>query len=259
MNIQQEIEELTLSYFKTIKSEITEENGLYKISIPEKFQNYFETKKIFITFNERISLEQNCELIIPGNKTLFKIINNSINQGPIALKQTNSCDNNFAIRYHFFVNFSGIQQTSKLVNVDIDLKTLEEIDIQDELESGDFSLNQDIISKNVEKSYDIALEILLEETDEIKKQFIENANNSFDNDFQLFCSRYDSEMKELDEAINRKEQSSDNSEEIQKFRFESVKKINDLEKTKDALIGNIDEKHAIEINYEVIATEIIRF
>jgi hypothetical protein len=259
LNIQQEIKELTLSYFKTINSEIIEENGLYKISIPEKFQNYFETTKILMTFDEKIALEYNCELIIPGNKILFKIINNSINQGPIALKQTNSCGDNFAIRYHFFVNFSGIQQTSKLVNVDINLKTLEQINIQDKLVPSDFSLNQEIIFENVEKSYDVALEVLLQETDEMKNQFIENSNIAFDNDFQLFCSRYDSEMKELDEAINRKEQSSDSSDEIQKFRFESVKKINDLEKTKDALIGNIDEKHAIELNYELIVAEIINF
>ena len=256
---KQEIQELTLQYFKTINSEIVQENELYKISIPEKLQNYFERTKILLTFDEKNAKEQNCELIVPGNKTLFKIINNCANQGPIALRQTNSCKNNFAIRYHFFVSFSGIQQTSKLVNVDIDLKTLEQINIQDELEPSDFSLNQEIISENILKSYDNALEILLEETDEMKNQFIENSNRGFDNDFQLFCARYDSEMKELDDAINRKEQSSDSSEEIHKFRFETVKKIDDLEKTKEALIENIDEKHAIEMNYDLIAAEIINF
>ena len=68
MKIQQEIEELTLSYFKTINSEITEENGLYRISIPKKYQNYFERAEILFTFDEKIALEYNCELIIPGNK-----------------------------------------------------------------------------------------------------------------------------------------------------------------------------------------------
>ena len=259
MKIQQEIEELTLSYFKTINSEITEENGLYRISIPKKYQNYFERAEILFTFDENIASQQNCELIIPGNKLLFKIINNCVNQGPITLRQTSSHEGNIAIRYHFFVNFSGIHQSSKLFNVDIDLKTLEHVNIVDKLEPGDFSLNQEIISENVTKSYDRALEILKQESDEMKQEFIKNANTSFDSDFQLFSSRYDSEMKELDNAINEKEQSSNNSEDIQKFRFETVKKINDLEKTKDVLVENIEEKHTIELNHELIASEIIRF
>ena len=55
MNIQQEIEKLTLSYFKTINSEITEENGLYEISIPEKYQNYFRSSQISLTFDEKVA------------------------------------------------------------------------------------------------------------------------------------------------------------------------------------------------------------
>ena len=88
MSIQQEIEKLTLSYFKTINSEITEENGLYEISIPEKYQNYFRKSQISLTFDEKVATEQNCELINPGNKTLFQIITNCNNKGPITLKQT---------------------------------------------------------------------------------------------------------------------------------------------------------------------------
>ena len=103
MNIQQEIEKLTLSYFKTINSEITEENGLYKISIPEKYQNYLRSSQISLTFDEKVATEQNCELINPGNKVLFQIITNCCNQGPITLKQTKTHTDNIVIRYHFFV------------------------------------------------------------------------------------------------------------------------------------------------------------
>ena len=252
MNIQQEIEKLTQSYFKTINSEITEENGLYRISIPEKYQNYFRSSQISLTFDEKVATEQNCELINPGNKILFQIITNCCNQGPITLKQTKTHTDNIVIRYHFFVDLSGIHHASKLFSIDIDLKTLQPSNVTDELEPGDFSLSDKLIPENITKSYDVALEELKQQSEEMKNQFIEKANSSFESDFQLFCSRYDSEMTELDDSINEKEENSE-------YRFDTVKKIENLEKEKLALVENIQNKHQIIINYELIAAEVILF
>ena len=257
MNIQQEIEKLTLSYFKTINSEITEENGLYKISIPEKYQNYFRSSQISLTFDEKVASEQNCELINPGNKVLFQIITNCCNQGPITLKQTKTHTDNIVIRYHFFVDLSGIHHASKLFSIDIDLKTLQPSNVTDELEPGDFSLNDKLIPENITKSYDVALEELKQQSEEMKNQFVEKSNSSFESDFKLFCSRYDSEMKELDDTINKKEEVSGNSDVVQKFRFDTVKKIERLRKEKNSLVENVQNKHQIEVEYELVATEII--
>jgi hypothetical protein len=90
-------------------------------------------------------------------------------------------------------------------------------------------------------------------------QFIEKSNISFESDFELFCSRYDSEMQELDDAINEKEENSNDSQSIQKFRFANIKKIENLEKEKFNLIENVQNKHMIKIDFELIAAEIIRF
>jgi len=250
LNIQQEIEKLTLSYFKTINSEITEENGLYRISIPEKYQNYFRSSQISLTFDEKVATEQNCELINPGNKILFQIITNCCNQGPITLKQTKTHADNIIIRYHFFVDLSGMHHSSKLFSIDIDLKTLQPSNVTDELEPRDFSLSDKLIPENITKSYDVALEELKQQSEEMKNQFVEKSNSSFDSDFQLFCSRYDSEMTELDDSINEKEENSE-------YRFGTVKKIENLEKEKLALVENIQNKHQIIINYELIAAEVI--
>ena len=93
--------------------------------------------------------------------------------------------------------------------------------VTDELEPGDFSLNDKLIPENITKSYDVALEELKQQSEEMKDQFIEKANSSFKSDFQLFCSRYDSEMRELDDSINEKEENSE-------YRFDTVKKIENL-------------------------------
>jgi len=259
LNIQQEIKELTLSYFKTIRSEIIEENGLYRISIPEKYQNYFRRSEILLTFDEKIALEQNCELMNPGNKTLFQIITNCTKQGPIALRQTKTHEENIAIRYHFFVNLSGIHNTSKLFSVDINLKTLQVVNITDELEPGDFSMKDKIISENITKSYDVALEELKKQSEDMRYIFMDKSNLSFKNDFDLFCSRYDTEMQELDDAINEKEQNSDNSGNIQQFRSATLKKIEKLEKEKTTLIENVQNKHTVNINFTLVSSEIILF
>jgi len=140
MEMQNEIQELTLSFFKTINSEITEDNGLYKVIIPEKYHNYFRKSQILITFDEKIAEQQNCELIFPGNEILFQIITNCTNKGPITLKQSKISNGNLVIRYHFFVNFSATYHSSQLFYIDVDLKTLKPVEIIEQLEEGDFVL-----------------------------------------------------------------------------------------------------------------------
>lgn len=256
MEIQNEIQELTLSFFKTINSEITEDNGLYQITIPEKYHNYFRKPQISITFDEKIASEQNCELIFPGNKVLFQIITNCTNKGPITLKQSKTSNGNFAIRYYFFVNFSGTHHSSQLFHIDVDLKTLKPVEITEQLEEGDFSFNEKLISENITSSYNIALDELKQKSSDMKTYFIDKVNSSFQNDFKLFVLRYDSEIRELDDAIYKKEESSNNFEEIQKFRFDTLEKIKKLEKEKSSLVDTLQEKHKIFLDYNLIACEI---
>ena len=115
------------------------------------------------------------------------------------------------------------------------------------------------ISNKITKSYDNAIKRLKEESQNMKERFIEKANISFESDFELFCSRYDSEIRELDDAINEKEENSSNEEDIKRFRFDNIKKIRNLENEKFSLIQNIQNKHQITIDYELVASEIIKF
>ena len=86
---------------------------------------------------------------------------------------------------------------------------------------------------------------------------MDKVNSSFQNDLKLFSSRQDSEISELDDAINKKEETSDNFNEIQKFRFDTVEKIEKLEKEKSNLIDTLQEKHTVNLNYNLIACELI--
>ena len=257
MNVQNEIEQLTISFFKTINSKITEDNGVYQITIPENYQIYFQKSQLLITFDEQIASEQDCELIIPGNKILYQIITNCTKKGPITLKQSKMTNGNLVIRYHFFVDFSGTHQSSQLFNIDVDLQTLELTEVTEQLEDGNFSLNEELTPETITKSYNTALEELKRKSDYMKTCFMDKVNSSFQNDLKLFSTRQDSEISELDDAINKKEETSDNFNEIQKFRFDTVEKIEKLEKEKSNLIDTLQEKHTVNLNYNLIACELI--
>lgn len=257
MEIQKQIKELTLSFFKTIDAEIIDEDGIYTVNIPKTHINYFQKSKIQITFDEKIAEENNCELIIPGSKTLFQIITNCNNKGSISIKQTKTGGKNPAIRYHFYVNFSGVKQQSQLFSVTVDLQNMIAIVPPNELEKIDFPSNLQLSSEKITPSFNVALEELKLKSSEMKSIFMNNANIAFDGDFKLFISRYDDEIRELDDSIAKKDLSSDDFDKIKKFRFDVLDKIEILEKEKNTLIENLQKQHNVNLDYTLVACEIL--
>ena len=228
MEIKNEIKELTLSFFKTIDAEIINNNGLYDIIIPNKYQNYFQKSKIRITFDEKVAEEYNCELIIPGSKTLFQIITNCNNKGSISVKSFPGGVNP-AIRYHFYVTFSGIKQYSQLFSITVDLQNMEIVEYPANLESIDLPLDCKLDSEKITPSFEIVLNELKQNSSELKSTFVNNANIDFETDFKLFISRYDDEIRELDSSITKKESTSDDFEKIKQYRFDTIDKIEKIE------------------------------
>jgi len=257
MDIQKQIKELTISFFETIDAEIIDNNGIYTIIIPKKYVNYFQKDQIQITFDDKIAEENNCELIIPGSKILFLIITNCNNKGSISIKRSKMGDKNPIIRYHFYVNFSGIKQYSQLFSVTVDLQNMVIIVPPNELEKIDFSSNLQLLSEKITPSFNVALTELKQKSSELKSTFIKNANIAFEDDFKLFISRYDDEIRELDDSIAKKEVSSNDFDKIKKFRFDVLEKIEILEKEKNVLIESLQKQHKINLDYNLVACEIL--
>jgi len=256
MNILNQIKDLTLSFFKTINAEINENNGLYSIRIPEKYFNYFQKSNIQITFDEKIAEENNCELIIPGSKTLFQIISNCNNKGPISIKSAPG-GTNTAIRYHFHVSFSGVKQYSQLYSIVVDLQKMSIIESPVNLESIPIPPDFKLVSEKITPSFELALDELKQNSSELKSSFVNDANISFENDFKLFISRYDDEIRELDESITKKESTSNDAEKIKQFRFNTIDKIEKIEKEKDSLVETLQNKHKVSLDYNLVSSEIL--
>ena len=257
MDVGKQIKELTISFFKTINAEILNDNEIYTIIIPEKYSNFFQKSKIKIAFDEKLAEENNCELLIPGNKTLFQIINNCNNKGPIVLKKSILGNMNQSIRYHFYVNFSGIKHNSELLSVTVDLEEMKAIELQTTLEVVDSPFDFNLVSEKITPAFDIALKQLKQNSVYMEASFVNEARSLFESDLQTFISRYDDEIRELDDSINKKEESSNDENKIREYRFNTLEKINSVEKEKNSLIESLQEKHKIELNYELVACELI--
>lgn len=256
MNVLNQIKELTLSFFNTIDAEVSENNGLFTIIIPKKYFNYFQKSQIQITFDEKIAEQYNCELIIPGSKTLFQIITNCNNKGSISIKSAPG-GTNLAIRYYFYINFSGIKQHSQLFSITVDVVNSSIISPPENLEPILIPTNLKLPSEKITLSYEIAIRELQQKSFELKDSFVNEANSLFEHDFKLFTSKYDKQMDELDSAINEKELTSIDSEKIKKFRFDTIEKIDKIQKEKENLIDILENKHQINLDYNLVAAEIL--
>lgn len=255
MDITKQIKDLTLSFFKTINAEIINNDGLYSIVIPQKYHNYFQKSNIQIAFDEKIAEENNCELIIPGSKTLFQIITNCNNKGSISVKFIPKGANP-AIKYYFYVTFSGVKQLSQLFSITVDLEKMVVVDSPTNVESTEIPLDFKLVSDKITPSFELALDELKQITSELKSSFVNDANISFENDFKLFITRYNDEIKELDDSITKKESTSNDFEKNKKFRFDTIDKIEKIEKEKEKLVDILQNKHQVNLDYNLVSSEI---
>ena len=252
MNIQSEIQDLVLDFFNTIGSVSGRNNGVYQITIPDKYQGLFDMQKITIAFERDISSKHDCELVIPGSKILLQIINICVTKGPIALiPVTGTCKT--TIRYHFFVTFSGRSRMMMMDYVDIDMDTYPEAHNRDT----DSNMPRWADSSKITSTYTKALKELKKRHSGAKSTFLDNANNMFQYDMRMFMHKYDSRMRDLDYTIKHKEQGSSDPGNTQEFRFTVADKIEDLEKEKERIEYTLQQKHRLILEYKLVACEVL--
>jgi len=259
MEISRKIQNLTLTFLKTIDSDISEKDGVYVAFLPEQYVSYFGQNQIKFTFDEKTADEKNCELIVPGSKILYQIITNCSNKGPISLRYTENHSDKLILRYHFFVNFSSSQNSSEYYSVDIDYNSQQPEKIQDiTIPNMDNSSLSKLQAENITACFTSSIEELKSQFKDKQRNFIEKIKKSFQNDLELFVSRYDAEIRELDESINEKENSIHDPSIMREYRFNNLEKIKKLEKDKLTLLDSLQEKHKVDLNFELIACELIQ-
>ncbi len=257
MNLQNEIKDFVISFFGIIKANFVHDDGVYRVSIPAKYQDYFHKSEIAITFDRDVLSRHNCEMVLPGSIILGIIIKICSHSGAISLKKADISDGKTILRYHFFVNFSGLAHTSRFVHVDIDSETCKPVYLSSALEDTEFSL--DVLNdKNITSSYMAAIDIIKKKCHDLEEQFVADANKELKKDFELFILKFDSQIRDLDNRIHKKENNGNDFEEARNFRFETIDKIKQIESEKTRLIDTLQKKHQIDLEYRLVACEIIQ-
>ena len=98
---------------------------------------------------------------------------------------------------------------------------------------------------------------LKQQSTDLKNNFLNSCNDSFQLDYNLFVKRYDDEISEHDQSINEKEKIIADLDKMKKYRFDTLDKINNLEKVKNDMMINLQNKHKISLDYNLIASEIL--
>lgn len=257
MSLQNDIKDLVISFFEMVGS-LDVDDELYEASISQEYYKYFKKQKIVFTFERDVAVKHNCELIIPGSKLLLTIIEICAGSGPISIKKSQIDNQCKAIRYHFFVSFSGIRHVSKLIHVDVDLETAKSVNISETLQDA-HTQNEMINPEKILPTYVAALDELQERCQKMKADFVSDADKRFQDELDLFTDKHDSQIRDIDDSINKKERQSEDSQKIKNFRFDSIAKIKAIEADKIRLIETLQKKHKIHLKHSLIACEVITY
>ncbi len=260
MDQNEDIRDYVLEFFTIIGSDISKvDNSVYHVSVPDQYVIFFNKPKLVFTFDDNIAAKYGCDLVNVGSNILSTIIRICSTMGPISIKKSKRVSNgHIVIRCYFFVNFLSINNWSEILFIDIDWNTLKPVTINTSLEDGNFSL--DMIKndpKKITAVYASALNEIKTKCIDFKLKFLDDVNTLFQNDFKLLVEKYDTQIRELDTAINDKAKTLDNATKSSEFRFDTVKKIESIEKEKSMVAETLQRKYRVTLEYKLVACEII--
>ena len=228
INLQKQIQDLTLNFFKKIKSNISQNENVFTIVVPEEYYHLFGKIPFSITFDSKTASNHSIELIAPGSKLLHQITNLCKTKGPISTGITDDLNNSivtsnskFGIRFFFNITYESVKYYSKISHIDFDINSSERIDISQNLIPAvdlnighlDFSNMPSLFlksSKNIRKIF---------ETNE--KEFIKSISDKKDLETKNIQQEYDKMILEIESEIKENEQKNLTDPEKYKLNDES--------------------------------------
>jgi len=291
IDIQFKIKDFVLTFLESINCQITLENEIYFVTIEEPYSTLLEFKSLKFTFDAS-KLDSNfCELIAPGSKFLFKLLNYNIKIGPVVLGEiknrqtsiTEKIDQKLGIRFYFFILVEGIKHYSLIKEIDVDLASyklmkLINCEITPRIEYRVLDYVKDDIDYSYLQAIDNLRKILKQKIDEIFAQILESKNeeiNYIAHSFQQQIDdleRHDTGTKNKfeeakDKTINIKNRSQDSDynqyadleEKMNISRNDTIDKIQALRIEEQKMFDIIDRKYRTSIDYALIGSQIFHY
>lgn len=257
MYLKQDLKKFMMDFFKTSGFEIIKSDKIYTVKIPKSSQNFFECEMTTFTFDKNTSMNTTCELIVPGSKLLHRVILMCNSKGPIKKWTLKNRNGNWIIRFHFFINLKGKKSFQSITFIDIDTATMESKPIVNEFYENDFLIPDDVCQK-ITNSYLVALEYIQREFKNQIESIKKERDDVFNQDYGLSVKRFDDEMSELDESINKKQNDSHDANMMGVYTYETIKKIEEVEKMKNSVLRTLLKKHELVLEYNLIAAEVFQ-
>jgi|APSaa5957512535_1039671.scaffolds.fasta_scaffold51386_2 hypothetical protein len=254
--IEKQVNSLVLGYFSKIDSNIIEKNGLFDITIPEKYFKIFQTNKLKIVFDSKLSKPNDYELVSPGSNILFKILNECLDFGPVITAKLNpNKKNSRKIRFYFYSIFESIISQTELIHVDIDMNnkkiiTINNSDIDFNETSFDSQIQEGVIDDcYVESITHIEQNLMKTKINDFKSQIFNMKQEELEN----INSEYKKRNKEIQEKyviLRSKGESGKNLEKI-------IDETEIIKNEEENIRKNIDNKYAIVIDFALVSSLIL--
>ena len=253
---------LTLGFFDTINADIRRINKIFEISIPENYSHIFGRKTFAITFDSQTAHDSNAEFITIGNEILSKVINLCKSKGPITtgvVRNSSKDSNNFGIRFYFNILFQGIHNFSNLSFVDLDIKSSELIQIDDELDLlKEFNL-ENINFESMPSLYINATKLIRKKYEKKEIEIKDSTFEKREKEIERINDKYKKMVDETEEEIKEIERIGRLENEKHKLYDEKMEKIQKIRREKENMTQTISAKFKLIFSYDLVSVVIFSY
>lgn len=306
--ILQYSKELTLNYLHEINAEVKEQDEIYYVTLPLKVARLFggETKRI--TFNPDVAATHSYELVVPGSNFLSIVLSEAQKQAPVvtgtilkneqnmqeAIEKIDSHNCKISLdehieskklgtRFYFHVNLKSIKNSSSIRWTDVELDSLQTLQLPFNLNFKEESLKLEQNDKRFDNAYSKAIEEFEKEIKPQVEKYVGLTEQNKQGEIILLEAqeqkrlqeiRYDlnnekSKLKEYDRKIARAkstdtmrrhaEEKSKFEKKLAKIEEQAATHIQKIAKDKKISLESIEQKYKPSLEFSLLAGQIYSY
>lgn len=306
--ILQTSKDIVLDYLRQINASIVESDGIYSVSFPLEYSELFgNTKRI--TFDPNVAATFACELVVPGSNILANILNEVRKKAPVVIsvlqqQESNPVDylqeirvhkcnlglveskesNRPVIRFYYNVTLKSITGVSEIKQVDVDLETLDVLNISPDAKFIHIdSLKCDFKKEKVDFANSKAIETLENEMQSVILEYLNKVHVEKQRDIDSINLAYERRISQLKEDIDYKEnkvkefdRKIDNArtskalakhieeqkktqQRTEEFREKQRRRISELYEQKQQELDVVNKRYRPVIEYSLIGLQLFSY
>lgn len=306
--ILQTSRDIVLDYLRQINASVVESDGVYSVSFPSKYSEIFGDSKR-IAFDTDVAAEYGCELAVPGSNILTNVLNEVRKKAPVVISallqqesnpadhlqeiQVHKCNLGLVeskqssrpvIRFYYNVTLKSITGISEIKQVDVDLETLEVLNIPSDAKFVQpDSLKCDFKKERVDFANSKAIETLEYEMHPVILEYLNKVHLEKQRDIDSINLAYDRRILQLKEDIDYKEskvkdfdrkidgartsetlakhleEKKKTKERVEKFREKQRERISEIYEQKQQELDVVNKRYRPVIEYSLIGLQVFSY